>query len=147
MSKNNECSCNRCDMNMTFGNHCKEDKTLAYESKKNCDNDNPSDCGESLDGETHRKNCDSVMPEDWFMDYVLSALDMNEFGEGVKEYSKICGKISALMSLGIDPVHALAYISECDDREITYKNNLEIAKIQADAQISTAKCSMAASLS
>lgn len=147
MSKNNEYSCNRCDMNMTFGNHCKEDKTLAYESKKNCDNDNPSDCDESLDGETYRKNCDSVMPEDWFMDYVLSALDMNEFGEGVKEYSKICGKISALMSLGIDPVHALAYISECEDREITYKNNLEIAKIQADTQISTAKCSMAASLS
>lgn len=148
MNKNNECSCDRRDINMTFGKHCKNDNSLYCEPKnENYDNENLRNHDEPLDGETHCKNCDDAEPEDWFMDYVLGVLDMNEFGEGVKEFSKICGKVSALMSLGIDPTHALAYISECEDRDVTYKNNIEIAKIQSETQTSAAKYSMAASLS
>lgn len=98
-------------------------------------------------GEKEHEEYDNEIPDCWFMDYTLNAVDMDEFSNGVKEYSRICGKMSALISMGVDPIHALAYISECDDRDVTYKNNLEIAKIQSDTQVSVAKCSMASSLS
>lgn len=77
----------------------------------------------------------------------VDALDMKSFDTGVADYSRLCGKIAALCMVGVEPSQALAYISECEDREVTFDNNIKVAKMQTDAQVAVAKCGMTATLS
>ena len=77
----------------------------------------------------------------------IEALDIESFDAGVAEFSKLCGKIAALGMVGVEPAQALAYISECEDRGVTFDNNMRVAKMQTDAQVAVAKCGMTATLS
>lgn len=112
--------------------HCKTDADIK-DAKHICD------CEELDDYE--------LGVADAMVDSAVEALDVESFDAGVAEFSKLCGKIAALMMVGVEPTQALAYISECEDRDITFQNNMKVAKMQTDAQIEAAKCGMAATLS
>lgn len=114
--------------------HCKTDADVK-DAKHICD----CDCEELDDYE--------LGVADAMVDSAVEALDVESFDAGVAEFSKLCGKIAALMMVGVEPTQALAYISECEDRDITFQNNMKVAKMQTDAQIEAAKCGMAATLS
>ena len=64
------------------------------------------------------------------------------FSEGVKEVSKICGKISALCSVGITPSMALSYISDKEISNDTIEYNLAVSKMNADATVESSKYGM-----
>ena len=80
-----------------------------------------------------------VSTDDFMSQYAMDSIDIEAFTKGVEDVSELCGKISALTSVGIEPGQALAYLSNVQDGEISYKNNVEIAKIQADAQKDASK--------
>lgn len=80
-----------------------------------------------------------VPTDDFLSEYAIDSMDIEAFTKGVEDVSELCGKISALTSVGIEPGQALAYLSNVQDGEISYKNNVEIAKIQADAQKDASK--------
>ena len=82
-----------------------------------------------------------------FIDAAINALDMENFDAGVADYSRLCGKIAALCMVGVEPSQALAYISECEDREITFDNNMKVAEMQTNAQVAVAKYGMTTTLS
>lgn len=84
---------------------------------------------------------------DAIIDAAIDALDMKSFDSGVADYSRLCGEIAALCMVGVEPAQALAYISECEDRKVTFDNNMKVAKMQTDAQVAVAKCGMTATLS
>lgn len=112
--------------------HCKCDESVEDNLKRVCDYDeSDSDC------------CVS----DAIIDAAIDALDMKSFDSGVADYSRLCGKIAALCMVGVEPAQALAYISECEDRKVTFDNNMKVAKMQTDAQVAVAKCGMTATLS
>lgn len=97
-------------------------------------------CEDESDDEDDDEDDDFEVPTDDFMsEYAMDAIDIEAFTRGVEDVSELCGKISALTSVGIEPGQALAYLSNVQDREISYKNNVEIAKIQADAQKDASK--------
>lgn len=114
--------------------HCKCDKSNAE------DLNNILDCCESDD------EYDDGVAEA-MIDSAIEALDIESFDAGVAEFSKLCGKIAALGMVGVEPAQALAYISECEDRGVTFDNNMRVAKMQTDAQVAVAKCGMTATLS
>lgn len=80
-----------------------------------------------------------VPTDDFLAQYAMDSIDIESFTKGVEDVSELCGKISALIAVGIEPGQALAYLSNVQDGEISYKNNVEIAKIQADAQKDASK--------
>lgn len=80
-----------------------------------------------------------VSTDDFLAQYAMDSIDIESFTKGVEDVSELCGKISALIAVGIEPGQALAYLSNVQDGEISYKNNVEIAKIQADAQKDASK--------
>lgn len=114
--------------------HCKCDKSNAEDLKHVCD------CCES----DEEYECDVA---EAMVDSAIEALDIESFDAGVAEFSKLCGKIAALGMVGVEPAQALAYISECEDRGVTFDNNMRVAKMQTDAQVAVAKCGMTATLS
>lgn len=114
--------------------HCKCDKSNAEDLKQSCvccDSDDDYECGVA----------------EAMVDSAIEALDIESFDAGVAEFSKLCGKIAALGTVGVEPAQALAYISECEDRGVTFDNNMKVAKMQTDAQVAVAKCGMTATLS
>lgn len=97
-------------------------------------------CEDESDDEDDDEDDDFEVPTDDFLsEYAIDSIDIEAFTKGVEDVSELCGKISALTSVGIEPGQALAYLSNVQDGEISYKNNVEIAKIQADAQKDTSK--------
>lgn len=97
-------------------------------------------CEDESDDEDDDEDDDFEVPTDDFLsEYAMDSLDIEAFTKGVEDVSELCGKISALTSVGIEPGQALAYLSNVQDGEISYKNNVEIAKIQADAQKDASK--------
>lgn len=67
--------------------------------------------------------------------------DKSEFQDGIAKMSKLCGMISALVSVGITPNSALQYISETEGAKIITESNIEMAKIQSQTARDTAKFS------
>lgn len=66
-------------------------------------------------------------------------IDEKLFKDGVKNMSTLCGQISALCSVGITPSMALSYLNDKFTSEEINKNNLEISKLNANANIESAK--------
>ena len=114
--------------------HYKCDKSSEDNAKHSCDCNEP-------DNDYERCVADAMV------DAAIDALDMENFDAGVADFSSLCGKIAALGMVGVEPAQALAYISECEDRDVTFDNNMKVAKMQTDAQVAVAKCGMTATLS
>lgn len=114
--------------------HCKCDKSSEDNAKHSCDCNEPD-------------NDYECFVADAMVDAAIDALDMESFDAGVADFSRLCGKIAALGMVGVEPAQALAYISECEDRDVTFDNNMKVAKMQTDAQVAVAKCGMTATLS
>lgn len=114
--------------------HCKCDKSSEDNVKHSCDCNEPG-------------NDYECCVADAMVDAAIDALDMESFDAGVADFSRLCGKIAALGMVGVEPAQALAYISECEDRDVTFDNNMKVAKMQTDAQVAVAKCGMTATLS
>lgn len=54
--------------------------------------------------------------------------DAEQFQEGIDEYSKIAGKITALLNAGLTPELALGYIVNMETAIMTKEMNIEMAK-------------------
>lgn len=61
--------------------------------------------------------------------------DKDEFIRGLKDTSRVCGMYTALLNAGFSLDDAIAFIF--NDQSI--KNNIELAKIQSNAQIEVSK--------
>ena len=62
-------------------------------------------------------------------------LDIDSFQQGLDDISYICGTITGLANVGISPIDALNYLINGD----ILKNNIEITKINKEAQNECAK--------
>jgi len=65
-------------------------------------------------------------------------IDDEAFNAGSKSMSELCGKVAALVAVGVTPDQALAYFCEMNSNEMTCKANLEIIKTQSKTQIECA---------
>lgn len=66
-------------------------------------------------------------------------LNQNQFQDGVREASYICGQISAMKEVGIEPQAALDYITSVNNNQIVADNNLEVAKVHAETEVTCFK--------
>lgn len=66
-------------------------------------------------------------------------LDKEEFDNGIKKVSALCGAITALVNVGITPSKAMDYLVEKEAAESAMEHNLKMAEIQANAAIQSAK--------
>ena len=64
--------------------------------------------------------------------------DSTKFKNGVDSMSELCGKITALVNVGITPSMALTYLSDTDASKAFMEHNLEVSEINADANVKTA---------
>lgn len=62
-------------------------------------------------------------------------INNKEFERGIKDYSYVCGAITALCNSGLKPSEAIDYVVNVD----TIKHNLEVTKIGANATVESAK--------
>lgn len=60
--------------------------------------------------------------------------DVGQFQEGIDEYSKLAGKITALLNAGLTPELALGYIVNMETAIMTKEMNIEMAKHGAIAK-------------
>ena len=77
-----------------------------------------------------------VISKDNLLDSLISK---DKFQEGVDSVSFLCGCISALTSFGITPDKAMDYICDKEATEIGMRHNIEIANIQKEASVESAK--------
>lgn len=72
-----------------------------------------------------------------------TSIDVEAFKKGISSVSELCGAITALVNVGINPHKAMDYIVDKEASKEIFENNLAVAKIQADANISTLKSEIA----
>lgn len=77
-----------------------------------------------------------VMPKDELSKCIY---DKKSFQSGINKVSELCGAITALVNVGINPSKAMNYLVEKDSTELMLENSIQIAKIQADATIKSSK--------
>lgn len=97
---------------------------------------------DSLDGETLDGNIfyDYKQIELGNIDNLSNInIDLEEFNNGVKSVSDICGKIVALSNVGIPPVVALEFISNRMDIDSTVDSNEKITELNNKASIECSK--------
>lgn len=70
-------------------------------------------------------------------------IDIDLFQKGINSVSEMCGIISALVNIGINPHKALDYIVDKNSTELMINNNTEIAKINAEASVKSSKYELA----
>jgi hypothetical protein len=66
-------------------------------------------------------------------------IDLDKFGEGINSVSYLCGIITALVNVGINPNKAMDYAVDKEATQYAMEHNLEMANIQKDISIETAK--------
>ena len=66
------------------------------------------------------------------------AFDSAKFKNGVDSMSELCGKITALVNVGITPSMALTYLSDTDASKAFMEHNLKVSEINADANVKSA---------
>ena len=71
------------------------------------------------------------------------SIDIEAFKKGISSVSELCGAITALVNVGINPHKAMDYIVDKEASKEIFENNLAVAKIQTDANISTLKSEIA----
>lgn len=64
--------------------------------------------------------------------------DSIKFKNGVDSMSELCGKITALVNVGITPSMALTYLSDTDASKAFMEHNLKVSEINADANVKSA---------
>lgn len=64
--------------------------------------------------------------------------DSTKFKNGVDSMSELCGKITALVNVGITPSMALTYLSDTDASKAFMEHNLKVSEINADANVKSA---------
>lgn len=67
------------------------------------------------------------------------AVDIEAFQKGISSVSELCGAITALVNVGINPHKAMDYLVDKEASKEIFAHNIEIAKIQSDSTISTLK--------
>ena len=97
--------------------------------------DEDIDC--SSDGEYIKENVRVLSVEN----VLGEKLDNERFSKGVYDVSYLCGAISALVSVGINPNKAMDYIVDKEATEVGLEYNLKMADIQKATAIETAKYS------
>lgn len=65
----------------------------------------------------------------------IKNFDSEKFLKGVHSVSELCGKITALCNVGINPHKALDYLMEVQLSDDVLKNNSDVAKMNADANV------------
>ena len=83
-------------------------------------------------------SCCSDISEE-YKDLFHFVMESKEFENGVAECSYLCGKIASLISIGIDPKDALEYFADKENNEAIAKNNIDMAKVNSDANVQCAK--------
>lgn len=72
-----------------------------------------------------------------------TSIDVEAFKKGISSVSELCGAITALVNVGINPHKAMDYIVDKEASKEIFENNLAVAKIQGDANISALKSEIA----
>lgn len=73
-------------------------------------------------------------------DNILDAeFDAEAFQRGVNAMSEMCGKITALVNVGLTPTMALSYIAGSEESKQIAAHNLEVSKVSAEASVEAAK--------
>lgn len=62
-----------------------------------------------------------------------------DFKSGVSDVSRLCGQISALVSIGISPELALSYLADKESTNNINEYNYKISKINAESNVNSAK--------
>ena len=70
-------------------------------------------------------------------------IDVEAFQKGMHSVSELCGAITALANVGINPHKAMDYLVDKEASKEIFAHNIEIAKIQSDSTISTLKSELA----
>lgn len=65
--------------------------------------------------------------------------DADAFQRGVDAMSEFCGKITALVNVGLTPSMALSYLAGSEESKNVAAHNLEVSKISANASVESAK--------
>lgn len=65
----------------------------------------------------------------------IEAYDTDRFYKGIEEFSELCGKITALVNVGIHPSEALGYIMNQEN----IKHGADIAVITKDMNVEMSK--------
>lgn len=65
--------------------------------------------------------------------------DAEAFQRGVNAMSEMCGKITALVNVGLTPTMALSYIAGSEESKQIAAHNLEVSKVSAEASVEAAK--------
>lgn len=65
--------------------------------------------------------------------------DAEAFQRGVNAMSEMCGKITALVNVGLTPTMALSYIAGSEESKQVAAHNLEVSKVSAEASVEAAK--------
>ena len=66
-------------------------------------------------------------------------LNKNEFQNGINDVSYVCGAISALISIGVDPNKAMDYVVDKESTGVLMAHTERVANIQAEAAINSSK--------
>ena len=118
-----------------------EEKGINLEELKGITLDDiPMDTEECAYGEDYIKENLRVLST---KNVINEELNKEEFSKGVYDVSYLCGAISALVSVGINPNKAMDYIVDKEATSIGMKHNIDMANIQKDISVETAKFSYA----
>nr|DAO97751.1 MAG TPA: hypothetical protein [Caudoviricetes sp.] len=66
-------------------------------------------------------------------------IDVQKFREGIESVSFLCGAITALVNVGINPNKAMNYLIDKEAAESAMQHNIDIANIQKETSIETSK--------
>ena len=66
-------------------------------------------------------------------------IDVQKFREGIESVSFLCGAITALVNVGINPNKAMNYLIDKEAAESAMRHNIDIANIQKETSIETSK--------
>lgn len=68
-------------------------------------------------------------------DLYKESIDVENFRDGIEDYSFVCGAITALCNVGLTPTEAIEFIS---NRE-TIEHNIKVTEMSAKASIEASK--------
>lgn len=95
---------------------------------------------ETMEHDTHKCtnpecDCECVDTCDEGSTQIEIEFDPDLFSKGIAETSEVCGKLAALMSVGIEPEAAINYILERELNLKAMKTQIELARLGYSSQI------------
>lgn len=88
--------------------------------------------------------CESKEEKDFILDNLITldteylssfTLDDVEFKNGIKDMSRLCGSISALVSVGLNPNTAIEYITQMNLTKLSMEHSVVMGKLESETAV------------